>query len=572
MTAIVEWALANSAIALLLAVPAYASTWLKKPAITHALWLLVLLRLVAPPMWSVPVTWQSDATVEAPQSAVVNMPIVEPETVWEFAVEPASGRETKTEELPAAAVIEAQPIDWNRAIAAIWVGGSVLCVGLALVRIVRFRRLVNRTPLAPSEWQTEAEAVAHQMGLRHGPQVRLVDGSIAPLLWAGFGRAVLLLPTRLACRIDAERRATLIAHELAHYRRGDHFVRWLELAATALFWWNPIVWLARRELREAEELLCDSWVVWVLPDARRAYAAALVDTVDYLSETTSRRPALPALASGLGEVRQLKRRIVMIMNGPVPQRLRRWVMAAGIGVFAAALSISPSFADDEPPLPPRPPAPPRAPQPEPPAGAIARRLDPEKAEQADQIRQEMRKLRETMARLERRLAEIEGRPADGATAPAGRGGAVGGVMRRAPQPGGPGSDATPAPGAPPRGNPGDPQPGPDGPRGGGRGFGGFGGGPGAGPGGGGGFGGGAAGMGGMPGNFERRMDGIERAIEQLSKELAEMRRSMRENPGRGGDGGERRERRPGVATANIVPPAPPSPPTPPAEASSPRRP
>jgi hypothetical protein len=291
-----------------------------------------------------------------------------------------------------------------------------------------------------------------------------------------------------------------------------------------------------------------------LPDARRAYAAALVDTVDYLSETSSRRPAMPALASGLGEVRQLKRRIVMIMNGTAPRRLRRWVMALGLGIFASALSISPSFADDDPT--PRTPRPPSAPQPpEPPARGVARRLDPERAEQADQIRDEMRKLRDTMARLERRLAEIEGRPAPDTPAPSPRA-ATGGVMRRSPQPGGP--DSIPAPGAPPRGTPPD-VPGPDGPRP-GRGFGGFGGGPGAGfssQGGGGGFG------GGMPANFERRMDEMQRAIERLTRELTEMRRSMRENPGgRGGDG-ERRERRPGLPTASVVPPAPPAPPTPP---------
>ena len=81
MTAIFEWALMNSAMALLLAVPAYASSWLKRPAITHAMWLLVLLRLVAPPMWIVPVAWQSDVVAEVPTAAVVMAPIVEPEPI-----------------------------------------------------------------------------------------------------------------------------------------------------------------------------------------------------------------------------------------------------------------------------------------------------------------------------------------------------------------------------------------------------------------------------------------------------------------------------------------------------------
>ena len=57
MTAVFEWALANSLLALVLAIPAYASIWLRRPALTHALWLLVLLHLITPPMWHVPIAF-----------------------------------------------------------------------------------------------------------------------------------------------------------------------------------------------------------------------------------------------------------------------------------------------------------------------------------------------------------------------------------------------------------------------------------------------------------------------------------------------------------------------------------
>src|SRR5205823_4185796 len=126
------------------------------------------------------------------------------------------------------------------------------------------------------------------------------------------------------------------AHELAHLRRGDHWVRWLELLATAAYWWHPVVWWARRGLRTAEEQCCDAWVVWALPAARRAYADVLVDAVDFLSEA---RPALPPLASGVGEVRQLRRRLVMIMRGGVPRRLSRLGLMVGLaGSVAAAVA------------------------------------------------------------------------------------------------------------------------------------------------------------------------------------------------------------------------------------------
>jgi beta-lactamase regulating signal transducer with metallopeptidase domain len=514
MTAVFEWALANAAMAVVLAVPAYLSRWWKRPAVTHALWLLVLLRLVAPPLWTIPISLDSptatDSTASLTSSSLTFEPLSEitDSQVSSFFPEPA----TDVVDSPPLAAPAVTPVNWRQVVGAMWAVGVLGCLTLAVSRIIRFHRLLRFTTPAPVQWVHDSESIAHSMGLPRLPEMRLVRGTIAPLVWAGFGRTVLLLPELFVARIDAERRAALIAHELAHLRRGDHLVRWLELAVTALYWWLPLVWLARRELRDAEEQLCDSWVVWVLPDARRAYAAALVDTVDYLSDA---RPLLPPLASGMGEVRQLKRRIVMIMNGRTPRRLARWTSALGLGVAAALLSVAPTFADDDPPAPPTPPSPPAAPRPplppEVPDGPVARRLDPQRAEEADNIRQEMRKLREAMNRLENRLAEIEGRPAPR--------GAFGGGMARTRPPGlppTPGAPAAPVPPSPPRAP------------------GGFGGMGGFGPGGGGGF--GPPGMGGA--NVERRIEEMSRAIEKLSQELAEMRRMIRERgtggrPGRG---------------------------------------
>ena len=85
-----------------------------------------------------------------------------------------------------------------------------------------------------------------------------------------------------------------------------------------LYWWHPVVWWARQKLHEAEEECCDAWVVSVLPESARAYAIALVETVDFLSEAGV---ALPLGASGIGEVRDLKRRLTMIMRGSTPRAL-----------------------------------------------------------------------------------------------------------------------------------------------------------------------------------------------------------------------------------------------------------
>ena len=123
-------------------------------------------------------------------------------------------------------------------------------------------------------------------------------------------------------------------------KRGDHWVRWLELVAISLYWWCPLAWFARRELQRAEEECCDAWVVATLPAEGHTYATALLDTLDFLAGA----PHAPALASGMSSAAAIKRRLLLILDGRTPKRLSRvgrWMI-----VFAALLllPIAPKLA------------------------------------------------------------------------------------------------------------------------------------------------------------------------------------------------------------------------------------
>src|SRR5262249_37885746 len=134
--------------------------------------------------------------------------------------------------------------------------------------------------------------------------------------------------------LSVQERAAVLTHELAHLRRRDHWVRWLELAATCLYWWHPLLgWISRR-LRAAEEECCDAWVVRAFPALARAYARALVATVDFLAD---HRPVLPPVASGIGQFQHLKRRLRLIVSGATPPTLS----AAGPALRCLALGLLP---------------------------------------------------------------------------------------------------------------------------------------------------------------------------------------------------------------------------------------
>ena len=117
------------------------------------------------------------------------------------------------------------------------------------------------------------------------------------MLWC-LGRPKLLLPTRLVKTLPLDRWRGILTHELAHLRRGDHWVSRLELAAGLIWWWNPLYWLTRARLDAEAELACDAWVVWALPKDRLTYAEVLFDICSTLSPAKPRRPrwASPARA------------------------------------------------------------------------------------------------------------------------------------------------------------------------------------------------------------------------------------------------------------------------------------
>jgi beta-lactamase regulating signal transducer with metallopeptidase domain len=347
MTAFLETGLRNAAMATVLAVVvALVARIVRRPALAHALWLLVLLRLVMPPIWTVPINIESFGRSRVPDStSAVAGPLrqtgptqaVEPE--WDDAdVVPAVLADCPAS-LPSGDAVAVPPgrRDLLISLGCLSLIGTIAWFAGTAVAVRRFNRLLRFARPAPAALQREVCDLAGRLGLADSPGLWLVPGAVSPMLWA-VGRARLLFPAELLGQLDATQRATLFAHELAHYLRRDHWLRWLEVLVLGLYWWHPVAWWARRELREAEEQCCDAWVTWALA-TDRAYATALVQTVTFLSHACG---PLPAAASGLGHIRNLRRRLTMIMRGSTPKSLSWLGLLAVLAIGGFWLTLAPA--------------------------------------------------------------------------------------------------------------------------------------------------------------------------------------------------------------------------------------
>lgn len=194
----------------------------------------------------------------------------------------------------------------------------LLCQG---VSYVRFRRTVRRwrSGVTRGDYRALLQDTARSLNVT-APEM-FVCKAIPPS--QGFFRPTLLLPHE---GYDLNELRYILRHELCHLKRRDMLLKLVLLAANAMHWFNPVVYLMLRQADEDIELACDSAATDGLDRAERAaYSRTLLAAVQ------SHVRALPATTCFGGTVERLKRRITNVLGA---QKKR------GLGVVALVLALT----------------------------------------------------------------------------------------------------------------------------------------------------------------------------------------------------------------------------------------
>jgi beta-lactamase regulating signal transducer with metallopeptidase domain/ketosteroid isomerase-like protein len=218
----------------------------------------------------------------------------------------------------------------NLALLFAWAIGTLMILGVYVAGAISLRRTTHEArPLEEDATQQLATEIAGELGLRRTVRLRRSEHTLSPHT-SGMLHPTILLP-REWNGWDAGQRRQVLLHEFAHVLRNDCLTQSLAYFTCALFWFNPLVWLAARQLRIERERACDDQVL--LHGAKPSMYAD-----NLLRIASSMKSPQPAAFGGVAMARrtQMSGRLLAVLDPDRPRRQPgRTVMSIATSLFVA---------------------------------------------------------------------------------------------------------------------------------------------------------------------------------------------------------------------------------------------
>ena len=306
----------------------------------YCLWLLVLVKLVLPPTLSLPTGvgyWTADHLPAA--LSVSSRPFDAPGLghMGIFLEEPhaaPSGDHTEEAPLVAATDTPVTPLTWQAILFVIWLAGVLAFLALLIQRARFVRALIIASTPATAEFAGVLEQCRRQIGIRVNTGLRISETVSSPAV-CGFFRPIILIPAAVVGKLSPEGLRAILIHELAHIKRGDLWVNFIQTFLQVIYFYNPFVWFANSVIRRACEEAVDETVLVTLGGEARDYSNTLID----IGEMAFWRADLGLRLIGVAESKKaLQWRIRHMLTRPIPKSSKLGLLSiAGLVATAAIL-------------------------------------------------------------------------------------------------------------------------------------------------------------------------------------------------------------------------------------------
>ena len=270
------------------------------PQLRYALWLLVVLKLVIPP--GVSMHGSLVERVKLGFDWIISSNIKEPSTIVEYSpfiisdnsfavthqapvrqsqatftlskqLTDIASPSTEMSESPVAKLI------WQSYAFVIWLSGMFVLGLWLILRLRNLRMCQSRKDSAcviPQSFHMMMSKCAQRLKLSRIPRVVVTKKVVCPAVFGVF-KPMLLIPKGYLGKLSRKDAEHMLLHELAHIKRRDPVVHSFYLILQIVYWFNPLLWLARRQLIHLRELCCDATVARILKNKTNAYRQTLID-------------------------------------------------------------------------------------------------------------------------------------------------------------------------------------------------------------------------------------------------------------------------------------------------------
>ncbi len=239
----------------------------------HAVWSIALGALLllpvltwAVPAWRVailpaPVAENASLNTETSDAVAERLPLALPShAAIGAAIGAAVGPQLESSSAPLATAAPAWQLSAAQIALLIWAAGAMLVLARLLSGTLRMRRITRDAErLIDYPWSMLTNRIRGQLDIRDHVAIYVSAEVAMPMTWGVLIPVIVLPPESSAW--SGEWRRVVLLHELAHIKRRDCLTQMLAHLACAFYWFNPLVWVAARQLRIERELACDDCVL-----------------------------------------------------------------------------------------------------------------------------------------------------------------------------------------------------------------------------------------------------------------------------------------------------------------------
>jgi beta-lactamase regulating signal transducer with metallopeptidase domain len=137
------------------------------------------------------------------------------------------------------------------------------------------------------EWNLLFRDLCTKMGIQRPVQFFISDRVQEPITLRHL-KPIVLFPIGLVTQLSMEQVEVVLLHELAHIKRWDYLVNWVQSLLELLFFYHPAVWWLSGQVRSAREHCCDDLVLQAGQQRRMLYAQTLTQVSAYSLNSKSK--------------------------------------------------------------------------------------------------------------------------------------------------------------------------------------------------------------------------------------------------------------------------------------------